>query len=77
MTYILALFWKFVSNICPPAHYWKGWPCTIIALIAIAGITIVLAEVSALLSCVMGIKPGVLGITLIAVGTQVPSLIST
>ena len=43
----------------------------------VGGLTYLLAEVCVLLSCVMGIKPGTLGVTLIAVGTQLPETIAS
>jgi hypothetical protein len=75
--YIISVFWKFSANICPPAHYAGGWPCFLIGLIMVGCLTFLLEEVSSLLSCVMGIKPGTLAITLIAVGTQLPEAIAS
>lgn len=43
----------------------------------VGAVTFLLAEVCTLLSCVMGIKPGTLGITLIAVGTQLPEAVAS
>ena len=66
-----------VSNVCPPAHFGAGWPCFLIALIMVGFVTYLIGEVSALLCCVMGIKPGVLGITLITVGLSLPDFIAS
>lgn len=67
--YIQSIAWKVLSNVCPPAHFANGWACLLISLLSIGGLTILLHQVSRLLCCVSGIKPGILAITLIAVGT--------
>lgn len=75
--HFITIGWKVASNICPPAHYLSGWPCFFIALIMIGFITYLVAEVSSFLCCVMNIKPGVLGFTLIAFGTGIPDAIAS
>ena len=69
LIYIVTIAWKVLSNVCPPAHFANGWACLFISLVMIGGLTVLLHQISTLLSCVMGIKPGVLAITLIAAGT--------
>ena len=75
--YFVTLGWKIVSNVCPPAHFAAGWPCFFIALIMIGLISFFLVEVSAMLCCVMGVKPGVLAITFISVGTAIPDVFAS
>lgn len=72
---VLVYFWKAISCICPPVHFAWGYPCFLMALTLIGLTTFVIYQVSALLCCLTGIKPGVLAITLIAVGTSIPDVI--
>lgn len=74
----MTIGWKVAANVLvPPAHFAAGWPCFFIALIMIGFISYLVYEVSILLSCVMGIKPGVLGFTIIAVGTTISDMVAS
>ena len=63
--------------LCPPPHMWGGKACFIVAICFIGGITYIVGEVATVLGCVIGIKPGVSAITIVAIGTSLPDLFAS
>ena len=70
--HFLAVGWKVLFALCPPAHYGKGVPCFFVALAFIGVVTAVVGEVATLMGCVIGLKPGITAITFVAIGTSLP-----
>lgn len=70
--HIIALPWKVLFAFVPPATYFDGWLCFFIALACVGGITALIGDLAGLLGCVLGLRPGVTAITIVAVGTSLP-----
>jgi len=64
--------WKLLFAFIPPAHYWGGWGCFIIALAFIGMVTYVVGEFANLFGCVLNIPPPITAITFVALGTSLP-----
>lgn len=64
--------WKILFAAIPPVENKGGWPAFFVALLFIGGITAIVAEVATVLGCVLGLKPSVTAITLVAIGTSLP-----
>lgn len=72
LNHFVTVFWKLLFAIIPPNQWGGGWPAFFVALAFIGGITAIVAEVATVLGCVLGLKPAVTAITLVAVGTSLP-----
>ena len=70
--HFLSVGWKVLFATCPPPHKGGGWPCFIVAICYIGGLTAVVGEIAGVMGCVLGIKPGVTAITFVAIGTSLP-----
>jgi len=64
--------WKLLFAIVPPVKWASGFPAFVIALGMIGIITGVVGSVATLLGCVVGLKPSITAITLVAIGTSLP-----
>lgn len=72
VVHFLSIFWKLCLATVPPAHWWGGWPCFVGSLVWIIAQVVLVDEVATLLGCVMGLKPLVIGMSLVALGTSLP-----
>ena len=70
--HFLSIGWKLVFSIIPPARYLKGWLSFVVSLIFIGLVTGIIGEFAKLFGCVLGIKPSVTAITIVALGTSLP-----
>mmetsp|Transcript_29928 Transcript_29928/g.78894 ORF Transcript_29928/g.78894 Transcript_29928/m.78894 type:complete len:821 (+) Transcript_29928:87-2549(+) len=70
--HILAVPWKLLFAIVPPADYAGGWVCFFCALAMVGFVTVIIGDMAELLGCVVGMKPAVTAITLVALGTSLP-----
>uniref|UniRef100_A0A1I7U5H1 Calx-beta domain-containing protein n=1 Tax=Caenorhabditis tropicalis TaxID=1561998 RepID=A0A1I7U5H1_9PELO len=68
----LAFPWKFAFAFLPPPTIFYGYPCFIVALIAIGLVTAVVGDVASIFGCMVGLKDAVTAITLVALGTSLP-----
>jgi len=68
----IALFWKTIFAVTPPARLGGGWPCFFWALGMIGAVTAIVGDMAKLLGCCMGIPDGITAITLVALGTSLP-----
>lgn len=64
--------WKLLFSFIPPAHYWGGKACFVIALCFIGCVTKVVGVFADLFGCVIGIEPPITAITFVALGTSLP-----
>jgi len=64
--------WKLLFAIVPPVKWAGGFPAFFVALGMIGIITGVVGSVAELLGCVVGLKPAITAITLVAIGTSLP-----
>jgi len=70
--HIIALPWKVLFALVPPPAYCNGWLCFCVALAMIGLLTGFIGDLAGLLGCVLGLKPGVTAITIVAIGTSLP-----
>ena len=63
---------QVIFCVIPPPHLYGGWPCFVIALIIIGGVTTVVGEIASLFGCVVGLSRGMTAITFVALGTSLP-----
>mmetsp|Transcript_66638 Transcript_66638/g.104157 ORF Transcript_66638/g.104157 Transcript_66638/m.104157 type:complete len:986 (+) Transcript_66638:60-3017(+) len=70
--HLVSLPWKLIFALVPPPVYCQGWACFFVALIMIGGVTAFIGDLAGLLGCVMGLKPKITAITIVAVGTSLP-----
>lgn len=68
----IALFWKAIFAVTPPARLAGGWPCFFWALGMIGCVTAIVGDMAKLLGCCMGIPDDITAITLVALGTSLP-----
>ena len=70
--HFVTIGWKLFFSFIPPPHYAGGWACFIIALAFIGMVTYVVQIFGEAFGCVLGIKPSVTAITIVALGTSLP-----
>ncbi len=64
--------WKLLFAVIPPVKWGGGFPAFIVALSLIGIVTGVVGSVATMLGCVIGLKPSITAITLVAIGTSLP-----
>jgi len=69
---ILTMPWKLLTAMVPPPGIYKGYPCFAGALVLIGILTAIIGDLANLLGCAIGLKPSVVAITLVALGTSLP-----
>jgi len=70
------LFWITIPDLNRWDHNW--WPLSFInSIVWVTGWVFLMAEVSSALGCIIGVKPVVIGLTLLAIGTSFPDFISS
>lgn len=72
LTHFACVGWKVLFALVPPAKMGGGIPAFIIALSFIGMVTAVVGEAATVLGCVIGLKPSVSAITIVAIGTSLP-----
>ena len=72
LLHFACIGWKVLFALVPPAKMGGGIPAFCIALAFIGMVTAVVGEVATVLGCVIGLKPSVAAITLVAIGTSLP-----
>lgn len=70
--HFVTIGWKLFFSFIPPPHYCGGWACFFIALAFIGAVTFVVQIFGEAFGCVLGIKPSVTAITIVALGTSLP-----
>ncbi|KAI0224366.1 Sodium/calcium exchanger 3 [Lamellibrachia satsuma] len=70
--HFISFFWKVIFAFIPPRTYLGAWPTFITSLLGIGMLTGLVEQLANLLSCVIGLKASVAGITIVALGTSLP-----
>jgi len=70
--HFFMIFWKVLFAFIPPADHLGGWPCFLLSLVFIGGLTALVEQFATLFGCVIGLKPPVTAITFVALGTSLP-----
>lgn len=71
-SHFATIGWKLLFACIPPVEMGGGIPAFAVALVFIGLITMIVGECASTLGCVIGLKPAVTAITLVAVGTSLP-----
>lgn len=72
MLHYFTITWKVMFATVPPANYSGGWPCFLVSLLFIGGITAIVEQVATLFGCSLGLSNMVTAITFVAMGTSLP-----
>jgi len=72
LSHYLALPWKLLVACVPPTSLCGGKLCFFAAIILIGLLTAFIGDLANLLGCAVGLKPAVVAITLVALGTSLP-----
>lgn len=72
LSHFMAIGWKVLFATVPPAHYWGGAGCFVVALMYIGLVTAIVGEVATILGCCLNLRESVTAITLVALGTSLP-----
>lgn len=75
--HFLTFGFKFICAFVPPPTLGGGWPCFVCALMVIGGLTAVIQDLASIFGCLIGLKPSVTAITLVALGTSLPDLFAS
>jgi len=70
--YVLALPWKLIFALVPPARLAGGWLCFFVCLAGIGLLTALIGDLANHMGCCMGIVPSITAITFVALGTSLP-----
>ncbi|XP_052770198.1 sodium/calcium exchanger 2-like isoform X2 [Mya arenaria] len=73
--YIMHFFtfgWKLVFALVPPPTIWGGWLCFFVSLAFIGVLTACIGDLASIFGCLIGLKPEVVAITFVALGTSLP-----
>ena len=70
--HILSLPWKLIFATIPPTSFCGGYLAFFCSLTYIGILTAFIGDLADLLGCVVGLKPSVVAITFVALGTSLP-----
>eukprot|EP00747_Dinoflagellata_sp_TGD_P111510 gnl/TRDRNA2_/TRDRNA2_171238_c0_seq2.p1 gnl/TRDRNA2_/TRDRNA2_171238_c0~~gnl/TRDRNA2_/TRDRNA2_171238_c0_seq2.p1 ORF type:complete len:755 (+),score=110.56 gnl/TRDRNA2_/TRDRNA2_171238_c0_seq2:53-2266(+) len=70
--HVLNLPWKIAFAFVPPTGYLGGWLCFCVALFFIGVLTAIIGDFASHLGSALGLKPSVVAITFVALGTSLP-----
>ena len=56
LTHFFAIGWNILFAIVPPAAYWNGKGCFVMALVMIGVVTAIVGEIATVFGCVIGLK---------------------
>ena len=77
LSHFAAIGWKVFFSLVPPAHYYGGYPCFVLALAMIGAVTAIVGEIATVLGCCINLKESVTAITLVALGTSLPDTLAS
>lgn len=75
--HLLTFGFKTIFAIIPPANMGGGFPCFFGSLIMIGLMTTIISDLANIFGCLVGLKPAVNAITLVALGTSLPDLFAS
>ena len=68
----ISITWKLLAAAAPPPDLAGGWPCFVVSLAMIAGLTYVIAPLAAMFGCAVGLGDEMTAIVFVALGTSLP-----
>ncbi|XP_078488536.1 sodium/calcium exchanger 2 isoform X2 [Ciona intestinalis] len=75
--HFLTFGFKVIFAIVPPPSIWGGWACFGVSLGFIAILTAIVGDLAGIFGCIIGLKPTVVAITFVALGTSLPDLFAS
>ena len=72
LTHFCSIGWNVIFALVPPADYWNGKGCFVMALAMIGFVTAIVGEIATVFGCVIGLRQSVTAITFVALGTSLP-----
>ncbi|CAG5113164.1 Oidioi.mRNA.OKI2018_I69.chr2.g7297.t1.cds [Oikopleura dioica] len=75
--HLITFGFKTIFAIIPPANMGGGFPCFFGSLIMIGLMTTIISDFANIFGCLVGLKPAVNSITLVALGTSLPDLFAS
>uniref|UniRef100_F6YY65 Calx-beta domain-containing protein n=1 Tax=Ciona intestinalis TaxID=7719 RepID=F6YY65_CIOIN len=75
--HFLTFGFKVIFAIVPPPSIWGGWACFAVSLGFIAILTAIVGDLAGIFGCIIGLKPTVVAITFVALGTSLPDLFAS
>ena len=70
--HFLTFIFKIIFALIPPPSIGGGWPCFFVALGMIGIITAIVGDLATIFGCLIGLRPPVVAITFVALGTSLP-----
>jgi Ca2+/Na+ antiporter len=70
--HVLISPWKLFFAIVPPAGIGKGWPCFVMALVAIGFQVMLISDFATQMGCQLNLPDTITAITFVALGTSLP-----
>ena len=68
----VAVGWKVLAAIIPPAKMHGGWPCFGVALVLIGLCSTLISDFASIFGCLVGLTDVVTSISIVALGTSLP-----
>lgn len=75
--HLISFGFKTIFAVIPPASMGGGFPCFFGSLTIIGIMTMVISDFANIFGCLVGLKPAVNSITLVALGTSLPDLFAS
>lgn len=72
LMHYVAVGWKVLAALIPPAHYAGGLPCFFVALGFIGICSTLISDLASIFGCLVGLTDTVTSISLVAMGTSLP-----
>ena len=72
LMHYVAVGWKVIAALIPPAHYAGGLPCFVVALGFIGICSTLISDLASIFGCLVGLTDTVTSISLVAMGTSLP-----
>ena len=70
--HFLTFGFKMIFALVPPPSIGGGWPCFVVSLIMIGILTAIVADLATIFGCLIKLRPPVVAITFVALGTSLP-----
>lgn len=74
---MLSVLFQVIFALVPPAGILGGWLTFVFALVLIGVLTAIIGDLASIFGCLIGLKPDVVAITFVALGTSLPDLFAS
>ena len=73
----ISITWKVIAAFVPPGHFLGGYPNFFGAIVLLAGLMYIIVDFSTLFACAVGLSNQMLGLTILAFGTNLPDALGS